>query len=109
MEMALTLLLQAINKSSRNRIDVRDAGMLSMLGGLLPFLVRGMQSRHSTVASTSLRIFSVLVPLPLPGWYPLGCQTHATEQQSSRVPSLTAGMDARLQRAYADVYARIRL
>ncbi len=70
MEMALTLLLQAINKASRNRIDVRDAGMLGMLGGLLPFLVRAMHSRHGTVASTALKIFSVLVPLPLPGGSP---------------------------------------
>ena len=77
MEMALTLLLQAINKSSRNRIDVRDAGMLAMLGGLLPFLVRAMRSRHSAVASTALRIFSVLVPLPLPGGCPQGLHHHA--------------------------------
>ena len=76
-EMALTLLLQAINKSSRNRIGVRDAGMLAMLGGLLPFLVRAMRSRHGAVASTALRIFSVLVPLPLPGGCPQGCTSHA--------------------------------
>ncbi len=75
--MALTLLLQAINKSSRNRIDVRDAGMLGMLGGLLPFLVRAMRSRHSTVASTALRIFSVLVPLPLPGGSHQACTAYA--------------------------------
>lgn len=66
MEMALTLLLQAINKTSRNRINVRDPDMLGMLDGLLPFLVRAMRSRHGSVASTALRIFSVLVPLPLP-------------------------------------------
>ena len=84
MEMALTLLLQAINKASRNRIDVRDAGMLGMLGGLLPFLVRAMRSRHGTVASTALRIFSVLVPLPLPGGSPQGCAAHATRPCSDK-------------------------
>lgn len=67
MEMALSLLLAAINKSTRNRIDVRDVDMLGMLDGLLPFLVRAMRSRHGAVASTALRVFSVLVPLPLPG------------------------------------------
>ena len=67
MEMALALLLSAINKSTRNKIDARDPDMLGMLGGLLPFLIRAMRSRHGTVASTALRVFSVLVPLPLPG------------------------------------------
>ena len=67
MEMALLLLLAAINKASRNRIDVRDPAMLGMLDGLLPLLVRAMRSRHGSVASAALRIFSVLVPLPLPG------------------------------------------
>ena len=66
-EMALALLLSAINKSTRNKIDARDPDMLGMLGGLLPFLIRAMRSRHGTVASTALRVFSVLVPLPLPG------------------------------------------
>lgn len=103
------LLLQAINKSSRNRIDVRDADMLGMLGGLLPFLVRSMRSRHSSVASTALRIFSVLVPLPLPGRCPRGCQTHATKQHFSRAPSLTAERDACHQLTHAGMYVHISL
>ncbi len=75
MEMALSLLLAAINKASRNRIDARDPTMLSMLGGLLPLLVRAMRSRHGSVASAALRIFSALAPLPLPGghWHVLCC------------------------------------
>ena len=67
MEMALALLLSAINKTTRNKIDPRDPDMLGMLGGLLPFLIRAMRSRHGTVASTARRVFSVFVPLPVPG------------------------------------------
>ena len=84
MEMALALLLSAINKSTRNKIDARDPDMLGMLGGLLPFLIRAMRSRHGTVASTALRVFSVLVPLPLPGKAsrpPFCRHTHAGDWQ----------------------------
>ena len=95
------LLLSAINKSTRNKIDVRDPDMLGMLSGLLPFLIRAMRSRHGTVASTALRVFSVLVPLPLPGkarrsalsarpTYPNSCHGHPGVGQSSSHPTARA-------------------
>ena len=61
----------------KGKIGGGEPDNLARLDPLLPLLVRALKSRHAGVTSLSLRAFSLLVHLPLPGTALLNILMHS--------------------------------